>query len=442
MLFHSTSGKLSNVSLRDALSIGFDADGGIFMPDSVPAIPRAFFRNISEMSLCEIGYVVCNTIFGSALSAAQIKTLVDDALDFEVPVRQVDDTDGLYVMELFHGPTLTFKDFGARFMARLVPLILPDAGNRTVILATSGDSGRAVADAYRAMPGTRVVVVFPKGALSREQLAMFADTPNVKPVEVSASYGDCQRLVKSALLDADLNRRVPLMPGNSVNVARHFGSVIYVFHAYARAMQLRPDAREVLLSIPCGNLGSLSAALMAKKMGLPVDRFIAANNVNDTFVEYLRTGSIAGRSRATRTMVTAMDVANPWNLSRISDLYHGDLDALRRDVDAVALTDGEILDTIRRVHNRCGYLLDPRGAAAFKAMEGRTDAHTTGIVMATGHPAMASEAVAAAVGTGISLPRHPNLFHGRKAPGVAPAPVTVAKIAPSPLALARVLLEE
>lgn len=428
MIFHSTNGKTRGVTLPEAIANGLAEDGGLFMPDKFPGLPQAFFRNISAMSLQEIAYVVCNTIFGERLSSAVIKRIVDDSLDFPVPLVPLGDG-GVYVLELFHGPTLSFKDIGARFMARLLPELLPEQRGRTVLLATSGDSGGALADGFRGVPDTRVVVLFPRGELSREQIAMFSGVPNVKAVEVGGTFDDCQTLVKQALADRELNAAIPLTSGNSINLARQFPSIIYYFHAYARAQQERPDSR-VVMSVPCGNLGNLSAALMAKKMGLPIQRFIGANNANDTFVEYLQTGGIRPR-RALMTLARAMDVGNPSNLARIIDLYGGDLEQLRNDVEGVTFSDREIVMTIREVYAAHKYLLGPQSATAVRALPQRMDEHETGIAVATGHPAKYPAAVLEAIGKTAPWPPEMSALHWSS--------IHTMKIPPTMAALSRVL---
>ncbi len=397
MLFHSTNGKIRGVTFPEAIQNGLAEDGGLFMPERMPSLPGAFFKNISEMSLQEIGYVVCDTLLGDLLSSSAVKALVDDALDFPVPLKEMEEEQGLYVMELFHGPTLSFKDVGARFMSRLLPLLSPGRQSRAIILATSGDSGGALADSFKDSPDTRVIVLFPRGELSRQQIAMFSNRKNVTPVEIGGTFDDCQALVKQALLDKEINTAVALTSGNSINIARQFPSIIYYFHAYARAIGKVPDATKVRISVPCGNLGNLAAALMAKKMGLPVERFVGANNANDTFVEYLQTGGLRPR-RALMTLARAMDVGSPSNLARIIDLYGGDLDRLREDVEGVAFTDRDIVQTIREVYKSEGYLLGPQSATAFRALKGKLAPREVGVVMATGHPVKFPQAIMEAIG--------------------------------------------
>lgn len=433
MLFHSTNGKIRNVTFPDTIANGMAEDGGLFMPQTMPSLPKAFFKNIAEMSLQEIAYVVCNTLLDGLLSSAEIKRLVDEALDFPVPLKELKSRPGIYVLELFHGPTLSFKDFGARFMARLLPMLLPRRGKRTVLLATSGDSGGALADAFRNDPDTEVFVLYPRGELSRVQIAMFSGMENVTGIEIGGTFDDCQALVKQALLDKELNARIPLTSGNSINLARQFPSIIYYFHAYARALERRPDAMNVTVGVPCGNLGNLSAALMAKKMGLPVKRFVGANNANDTFVEYLQTGGLRPR-RALVTLARAMDVGNPSNLARIIDLYGGNLEEIRRDVGGVAFSDREIVQTIREIYNAEGYLLGPQSATACRALGSSAGPHDTGVVLATGHPAKFPEAVMEAIGRMEPFPD--------SLPGLSLAGNMSVKIPPTPAALSRIILQK
>lgn len=432
MLFHSTNGDTSGVTFREAIENGLAPDGGLYMPEKMPSLPAAFFRNISEMSLREIGYVVCNTLLGDLLSSSDLKAIVDDALDFEVPVKKVDDHGRMYVMELFHGPTLSFKDAGARFMSRLMPVLLPEKKTINVLLATSGDSGGALADSFKDTPGATVTVVYPRGELSRQQVAMFCNRQNVKAVEVGGTFDDCQALVKQALLDKELNTERPLTSGNSINLARQFPSIIFFFHAYARAIEKNPDIPRVKISVPCGNLGNLAGALMAKQMGLPVDRLVGANNANDTFVEYLQTGGVRPR-RALITLARAMDVGNPSNLARIIDLYGGDIEKLRDDVEGAAFDDRVIVNTIREVYEARDYLFGPQTATAYAALRASLKEDETGIVMATGHAAKFPRATMEAIGhipapppqlDGLSLMTQPDF-----------------KIPPTMAALSRVILK-
>jgi len=402
MILHSTNGKSPGISFAEGISNGLAPDGGLYMPDEFPRLPMAFFRNIREMSLKDIAFVICDTLFGEVLKSTQIKGMVDAALTFDIPLRHVDDR--RYILELYHGPTFSFKDIGARFMARLLPLLDPEGkGRRNIILASSGDSGGAVANAFRNLAAKDVVVLYPKGDLTPEQIMQFATLPHVKAVEVDGSFDDCQNMVKEVLrADAEKNAG-RLTSGNSINLARELPSIIYFFHAYAQALAATDGKGEVVISIPCGNLGGLAAALMAKKMGLPVNRFIAANNANDVFVEYLKTGGFKPQ-KTLLTLARAMDVGNPSNIARIIDLYGGDLARLRQDVEGYAYSDDEIAETMRDTFSRYGILIDPQGATALRAINRHLADGETGVALASAHPAKFRRTVEAVTGAEVPLP--------------------------------------
>lgn len=419
------------MTLPQAAACGIAPDGGLYLPDSLPRLPKAFFNNISEMTLREIAYVVANTLFGDLASSGDLKRVVDDALSFPIPLVPV--SDGRYVLELFHGPTHSFKDVGSRFMAGLLPLVSSDgAAGRNIIVATSGDSGGAVANGFRRAASTRVFVLFPKGVLTRGQVELFATLRNVVAVEVDGNFDDCQSLALEALGESLRDSPRPcLTSGNSVNPARQLPSIIYYFHAYASALRENPEAEGVVISVPCGNLGNLSAGLMAKKMGLPVKRFVAANNANDEFVEYLRTGGFKPR-KALMTLARAMDVGNPSNIARIIDLYDGCLERLRGDVDGCSLTDDQIARTMRGVYDSTGYILEPQGAAAFRALDFSLRPGEMGIALAGAAPGLFADAVEGVLGIRPQLPRSDQQSGGRQ-------PFRVEKIPATQSALQRVL---
>ncbi|MDE6127149.1 MAG: threonine synthase [Muribaculaceae bacterium] len=430
MILHSTNRNAPQVTLPQAAACGIAPDGGLYLPDSLPALPRAFFNNIAEMSLREVAYVVANSLFGSLATSADLKKVVDEALDFPIPLRRI--AGDRYVLELFHGPTHSFKDVGSRFMAGLLPLISPEGtAGRDIIVATSGDSGGAVANGFLRSEGTRVFVLFPKGGLTRSQVSLFATLPNVVAVEVDGTFDDCQNLAVEALRDSlSSPSRRPLTSGNSINPARQLPSIIYYFHAYASALRENPDTDGVVVSVPCGNLGNLSAGLMAKKMGLPVKRFIAANNANDEFVEYLRTGGFRPR-KALMTLASAMDVGNPSNIARIIELYGGCLEKLREDVDGHSLTDEQIALTMLEVYRTADYILDPQGAAAYRALDLSLEPGETGIALSSAAPGVFADAVERVLGVRPALP-------GGGA-SASRQPVRVQKIPATQSALQRVL---
>lgn len=397
MILHSTTGKYSEVSFAEGIVNGLAPDGGLYMPASYPTLPLALFRNICEMKLQDIAYVVYNSLFSDILSSAAIKRIVDEALNFNIPLTQLDDNK--YVLELYHGPTHSFKDVGARLMAQLLPEIvpIPQNGKRRIILASSGDSGGAMANAFKDMPSTSVIILYPKGELTNEQILQFVTIENVIPIEVNGSYDECQSLVK-AVLQADTEKKCfGLTSGNSINLARELPSIIYFFHAYARAIEAHKMKTDVVISIPCGNLGSLAAALMAKKMGLPISRFLAVNNANDVFVEYLKTGNLVPQ-KALLTLARAMDVGNPSNIARIIDLYGGNIAMLRSDVEGYSYNDAEIVGTMRNIYQHKGILLDPQGAAAVRAIEKHVAHREVGVALACANPTKIGSTIANAIG--------------------------------------------
>ncbi|MDE5940560.1 MAG: threonine synthase, partial [Muribaculaceae bacterium] len=268
MILHSTNGISPKASLAEGIANGIAPDGGLYMPDSLPRLPKALFRNIADMSLKEIAYVICNTLFGGHLTSAAIKKIVDESLTFPIPLKHL--AGNRYVLELFHGPTLSFKDVGARIMSQLIPAINGCGWHRDILLATSGDSGGAVANAFRKSPATTVNILFPKGELTKSQIAEFATLRNVRAIEVDGTFDDCQQLIRETLHSDVTTGRNRFTSGNSINLARELPSIIYFFHAYSRAVAIHGPEAKIVIAIPCGNLGSFCAALMAKKMGLPV----------------------------------------------------------------------------------------------------------------------------------------------------------------------------
>lgn len=396
MQYYSTNRQSQPASLREAVTGGLAPDGGLFMPERIPVIPKAFFNNIDGMSLTDIAYVVASTFFADDIEAEELQRIVIDTLNFEIPLRHV--TDNRYALELFHGPTLAFKDVGARFMARLLGYFNSKAGDRkgdvNVLVATSGDTGGAVANGFLGVDGVRVFVVYPRGKVSPIQESQFATIGgNVTVLEVKGSFDDCQALVKAALNDSELNGRMTLTSANSINVARFLPQMFYYFHAYAQLRRSgRLDGKELVFAVPSGNFGNLTAGLIAKRMGLPVARFIAANNANDVFYRYLQSGIYEPKA-AVPTIANAMDVGNPSNFARLSDLYGGDVEAIRADIAGVSYTDEEIGRTIRETLRSTNYLLDPHGATAYRALTQMLTPKQVGVFLATAHPAKFKETV-------------------------------------------------
>ncbi len=431
MILHSTNGATAKVSLPEGVANGLSPDGGLYMPDIFPRLPQAFYNNLTDMSLQEIAYVIANTLFGDLVESSLLKKIVYDSLNFDIPLRHIGgDT---FMLELFHGPTKSFKDIGARFMARLLPVIDPvDENGRDIIVATSGDSGGAIANGFSRAANTRVFVLFPKDELERYQIAQFTTERNVVAIEVNGSYDQCQAMVKEVLRTnaATLHDRRHITSGNSINLLRQFASIIYFFHGYARALAARPG-QPVVISVPCGNLGNLSAGLMAKRMGLPTKRFIAANNANDVFVEYLQTGGFSPKA-ALMTIARAMDVGNPSNLARIIDLYGGNLEHLREDVEGVSLDDETLAVTMRHLADELDIVVEPQTAAAFAALHRKQRPGETGLVLACADPSKFAGTVERIIGHSVKMPHLQHSIRQLR-------DVRIVKIPPTLSALDRVM---
>lgn len=400
MRFLSTEGRSLAVDLAEALRRGLAADGGLFFPDALPPLPPSFFAELPGKSLHESATAVVRHLLGTDLAATVLQSIVEDALDFPIPLVRL--SGGVHVLELFHGPTLAFKDVGARFLARFLKETRDDTQELTVLVATSGDTGGAVARAFFGVEGTRVAVLYPRGKVSALQERQFTTLGgNIRAFAVDGVFDDCQRLVKAAFADRDLRRRLGLTSANSINVGRLLPQILYYFHAAAQLGGRDP----LLFSTPSGNFGNLTAGLMAKALGLD-SRFIAATNVNDVVPEYLRTGIYSPRPSAA-TISNAMDVGDPSNFARIRYLYRDDPKRLHDDLVGRSYDDAATAAAIREVDGKHGYLMDPHTAVGYLALLevlAERPADTRGIVLATAHPAKFREIVEPIVGRKIELP--------------------------------------
>ena len=403
MLYHSTHKKVFGVSLQDAVVKGLADDKGLFMPDQIKQLPHSFFETIDNSSFQEIAYVVADAFFGEDVDADSLKRIVKEALDFDIPLVQVDES--CYSLELFHGPTLAFKDVGARFMSRLLAYFIQKKSQTDVkvLVATSGDTGSAVANGFLGVPGIQVYVLYPKGLVSAIQEAQFTTLgQNITALEVDGTFDDCQRLVKSAFMDGELNERLNLTSANSINVARFLPQAFYYFYAYAQLKKIG-KADNVVVAVPSGNFGNLTAGLFAKRMGLPIKRFIAANNRNDIFLSYLNTGNYEPR-KSVSTIANAMDVGDPSNFARILDLYGASHDAIKHDITGFAYTDEQISSTMKSCLHNHNYLLDPHGACAYQALKDGLSSNEVGVFLETAHPAKFKETVEKIIDTEVFVP--------------------------------------
>ena len=403
MRYYSTNGKAPMATLHEAVVKGLAGDRGLYMPETIKTLPQSFFDNIDKLSFQEIAFTVAQAFFGEDVNEEDLRKIVYDTLSFDCPVARV--TDNIYSLELFHGPTLAFKDVGARFMARLLQYFIRQEGNEevNVLVATSGDTGSAVANGFLGVDGIHVYVLYPKGKVSKIQECQFTTLgKNITAVEVDGVFDDCQALVKNAFMDEELNNHMKLTSANSINVARFLPQAFYYFNAYAR-MKALGKADEMVVCVPSGNFGNITAALFGHRMGLPIKRFIAANNANDIFYNYLQTGKYEPKA-SRQTIANAMDVGDPSNFARIYDLYKGDHSAVTSIISGATYSDDMIRETMRQCYADNGYILDPHGACGYRALIEQLKAGETGVFCETAHPAKFKDTVDSIIGAEVEIP--------------------------------------
>ena len=403
MNFYSTNGQAPIATLEKAVVKGLAEDKGLYMPERIKNLSKEFYDNIENLSFQEIAYTVADAFFGEDVPAEDLKRIVYDTLAFDCPCVKV--TDNIYSLELFHGPTLAFKDVGARFMARLLQFFLKKegAGKVNVLVATSGDTGSAVANGFLGVEGIHVYVLYPKGKVSPIQECQFTTLgQNITAVEVDGVFDDCQALVKNAFIDADLKAHMQLTSANSINVARFLPQAFYYFYAYAQ-MKKKGLADQLVVCVPSGNFGNICSALFGKRMGLPVKRFIAANNANDVFFKYLQTGKYEPKA-SVQTIANAMDVGDPSNFARVYELYGKSHAAICANISGATYTDAQIAETIKEVKAETGYVCDPHGACGYRALKEGLKTGEIGVFLETAHPAKFKDTVDRILGDDIEIP--------------------------------------
>ena len=405
MIYYSTNKKAPVATLEKAVVKGLAEDRGLYMPERIKQLPQDFFDNIEKMTFQEIAYTVADAFFGEDVDAESLKKIVYDTLSFDCPVEKV--TDDIYALELFHGPTLAFKDVGARFMARLLQYFIKKEGGKNetvnVLVATSGDTGSAVANGFLGVEGIHVYVLYPKGKVSPIQECQFTTLGrNITAIEVDGVFDDCQALVKNAFMDEELNKHMKLTSANSINVARFLPQAFYYFNAYAR-MKALGLADNLVMCVPSGNFGNICSALFGRKMGLPIKRFIAANNANDIFYNYLKTGQYEPKA-SIQTLANAMDVGDPSNFARIYDLHQGNHEAITEYISGATYKDDQIRETMRQCYKETGYVLDPHGACGYQALKELLREGETGVFCETAHPAKFKEKVDEIIGIDVEIP--------------------------------------
>lgn len=440
MKYYSTNGAAPVATLEKAVVKGLAEDKGLYMPERIKPLGQDFWDNIDRMSFQEIAYQVADCFFGEDVDAESLKKIVYDTLSFDVPAVRV--SDNIYSLELFHGPTLAFKDVGARFMARLLQYFVnrkssnSKSSNRkssnskslnckciNVLVATSGDTGSAVANGFLGVDGIHVYVLYPKGKVSPIQECQFTTLgQNITAIEVDGVFDDCQALVKQAFMDEELNGHMKLTSANSINVARFLPQSFYYFWAYAqlkkivdnKSLNSQSSNSQLVCCVPSGNFGNICSALFGKRMGLPIKRFIAANNANDIFFQYLQTGQYNPKP-SVATIANAMDVGDPSNFARIYDLYAGSHDAICADISGATYTDAQIAETMRQCLKETGYQLDPHGACGYQALKDGLREGEVGFFLETAHPAKFKQVVDEICGVDVAIPQRLQAFmKGRK----------------------------
>lgn len=411
MKFYSTNNKTHIVSLKEAVIKGLAPDQGLYMPMEIPVMSKDFLENIQRLSFREIGYEVITAFFKEDLSEEEITDLVNHTLVFDAPLVEIEK--GVFALELFHGPTLAFKDFGARFCSKLMSLSVGQEKVK-VLVATSGDTGSAVANGFYNVPGVEVIILYPAGKVSELQEKQFTTLGgNITALEVDGAFDDCQKMVKEAFLDQELNDQMLLTSANSINIARWIPQCLYYFYAYSR---LPETNGKVAFAVPSGNFGNLAAGILAERMGLPIDYFVAATNVNDVVPEYLEGNPFMSRP-SVPTISNSMDVGNPSNFYRLLALFDGDEDLLKAKVKGFAYTDEQTVVCMQDVKKATGYTLDPHGAVAYLGLKDFLQRHPgyQGIFLETAHPGKFGKVVEEALGEPVLLPERLAAFlHGEK----------------------------
>ncbi|MBU4444707.1 threonine synthase [bacterium] len=405
MKFYSTADKSNVVSLREAVLGGMPRDKGLYMPESIPRLPESFFESLATLGYQSLSFEVARQFLGDDIPLTTLQDIINEAINFETPV--VDIEKRIKTMELFHGPTLAFKDVGARFMSRLMAYLVKDSDHRlTILVATSGDTGGAVANGFYRVPGINVVVLYPAGKISliqEKQIATLGE--NITALKVNGNFDDCQRLVKAALVDSDIKKSLMLTSANSINISRLIPQSFYYFNAFRQIENFR--SKSIVFSVPSGNFGNLTAGLIAKRMGLPVKCFIASTNINHIVPDYLDSGKFEPKP-SIQTISNAMDVGNPSNFSRILDLYDSSWGKIKADIHGIYYTDDETRQAMTSVKKNTGYILDPHGAVGYLGLKKYLSQHSevnTGIFLETAHPAKFKDIVEPVIQDTVEIPK-------------------------------------
>lgn len=402
MKFYSTNNPSLRVPLKQAVLQGLPADNGLFMPEQIPPLPKSFFEELHALSFPEMAMKVTRNLLGEEIPEADLEKIIHNAVTFDAPLVSLNEKTS--ILELFHGPTLAFKDFGARFMAQLMAyLIRGENRTLTILVATSGDTGGAVASGFLQTPGIEVIILYPSGKVSElQEKQLTALGHNITALEIKGTFDDCQAMVKQAFLDTSLNEKYDLTSANSINIARLIPQSFYYFRAF---QQWGKSKGPVSFVVPSGNFGNLTAGLFAKKMGLPIQNFIAGTNVNEIVPNYLENGVFEPKP-SVQTISNAMDVGNPSNFARMQDIFDGSHVKMRSEIFGYKSTDDETRSAISLAYKQTGYVLDPHAAVGWVTLEKHRKKYpeTNGIILGTAHPSKFSDVVAEEIGKPVVIP--------------------------------------
>ncbi len=402
MRYYSTNDQTLQATLEEAVLKGYADDGGLFLPDHIPVLPQAFVSNLHAMTLQEMSYAIADYAWQGDIDASVLHDIVMETLNFPIPLTYVGGN--RFSLELYHGPTMSFKDVGTRFMGRVVSHFTSRRHQKiNVLVTTSGNAGGAVANGFYAIPNVNVFILYPQDSLEPLQEAQFATLGgNVTALEVNGTLDDCREMVRDAFADKELNSEMHLTTARTINVARLLPQVFYYFYAYAQLADREQDLDNVVFAVPCGNLGNLTAGIMAKKMGLPVKRFIAADNRNNVFTQYLETGDFMPQ-QSIPSVAPAMDIGDPQNFPQLKSLLHSHMEMCEL-IEGVAYNDEQIMNAIKHAWHDEHYLLDPQSATAYQALLDCLHEGETGVALATAHPAKYRNTVEQAIGKAVHVP--------------------------------------
>lgn len=415
MKLYSTKNPSARVSFREALFNSMPQDKGLYMPVEIPRLSDKFLTNLDQYTLPEIAFHIAKELIGEDIPDDDLQGIIHDAINFLAPVEKLEQN--VYVLELWHGPSLAFKDFGARFMSRVMSYFLEKGEKQLdVLVATSGDTGGAVALGFLGVPNTRVTILYPKDKVSDiQELQLTTNGQNIRAVEIDGTFDDCQALVKQAFTDKELREKFRLTSANSINIARLIPQTFYYFNAYAQLLKIGVD--QVVFSVPSGNFGNIGAGLLAWKMGLPVEHFIAATNVNDTVPEFLRTGNYQPKP-SVATLSNAMDVGDPSNWARIFDLFKGEYDDIKARVSGYSYDDKQTLAAINKIYADYKYIACPHTAIAWQALKDwqhdNDKGDIAGVFLSTAHPCKFPDVYPEHIAGKIEIPEQVRALHKKE----------------------------